>query len=229
MRILSGRRSPAMATRLRGATSASTTVDAGNSPRLLTGRPHSTAPPTARSSATRASAIACEPPSASGQPATWPSAREEDADAGGDLPVERQDRMGGGPGEQRRSLGCRRTALGSARVAERRACSPKRAILIGCRGGESGDNTSSTRPKPPSTTGANRPCPGLPVGTESSAGRVDRPLQQAPCGHRADGRAGRPGEPSAGRDDRGASCAGPAKRCRAGAPPNRRRARSRVR
>ena len=91
---------PAIAARLPGDTSARTTVDGGSSSRLAIGRLHSRSPPLARSSATSASMIACDPPSTIGQPTVWASPPEEHPDAGRERPVERHDRVGGQPGEQ---------------------------------------------------------------------------------------------------------------------------------
>ena len=116
---------------------------------------HTTSPPCWPRIATSASVIACEPPSAHGQPTRWASAAEHEADAGRQRPVERQDRVRGEPGEQRRaprSLSKRRRAERSPPGAGRRARSGRGAAGGGA--ATAAPCRSSTTGRPPSVSGA---------------------------------------------------------------------------
>ncbi len=89
-----------MATTCRGVRSSSTTGAGGSSSSDDTRQSRVSVPPRSTRMDTRASAIDCEPPSASGHPTRWPSSAEQQSVAGRDRCLQRQHRVAGQTGEQ---------------------------------------------------------------------------------------------------------------------------------
>ena len=190
--------------------------------------PHSSAPPLARSSATRASAMACDPEAASGQPARCPRSAEEHADAGGDRTVERQERVRRDAGEQGR-----RVITLEARPAQRGGRADGVQPEAGHRDRVIGQRQRREdvvdQAEAAADDGGEQAAPRRSVDAEAGGCRLDRPLQQ-------DGVViERMGERSVRLDpaqtvafERHAS-ATPARRCPADGSPSTRRGRSRPR
>ena len=90
-----------MATTWRGLTSSRVTAALGSSARFVTSWPVSSSPPLLSTTLPSASAMACEPPSAKGQPGGVRGERQRQAEGAGERRGEGLDGVGRQPGQQR--------------------------------------------------------------------------------------------------------------------------------
>ena len=174
-----GRRSPAMATRLRGATSARTTVERRQLGETAD-RPART-PPRRRGCAARrrgrrrSPAI---PPAASGQPARCPRAPRNRPTPAVTGRSSGRIEWAATPANSAGGVVARRSATGAIAAAERRASRPKRAIADRVAGQRQRRQHVVDEAEAAVDSGGEQARPGLPVGAEAG-GSSPRPIAPA--------------------------------------------------